>query len=230
MSKSLDRVKRIIRELQQKTIENGCTEEEALAAAEKVGAMLQEHDLEMDDVGIRMEAAGAKKQQVFAADDYAGSICVGISSLCDLKVWVSDPGVFTFFGTDHDLSLGVYLYEICAEAMDIDWAKYMELYGYSLKKRASFRMGFAHRVCDRLREIKEARKAAQMKMSTATGLVVLKDQLVQNEFDKLGMKLRKSAPQRAADRGAYASGQASGERMNLNNPIGDGTRGSAQVR
>jgi len=230
MTKATDRVKRIIRELQQKTEDNGCTEKEALAAAKKVGELLSAHDLEMDDIGVREEAAGAKKQVMRAADDYAGTICVGIASLCDLIVWKSGHGEFSFFGTDHDLALGCYLYEVCAEAMDIDWAKYMEMEGYSMKKRASFRMGFAHRITERLREIKAERKARQMKMSTSTALVAVKDQLVEAEFAKTGIRLTKGTRQNVADMNAYSHGRAAGERMNLNNPIGDGTHGGAQLR
>lgn len=224
-----ERVKRIIRALQEKTEDRGCSEEEALAAAKKVGELLSEHDLEMDDIGVRAESADASKQIMRAADDFAGSICVGIASLCDLVVWKSGHGEFSFFGTEHDLALGCYLYEVCAEAMDIDWAKYMEVHGYSMKKRASFRMGFAGRITERLREIKAERKAAQMKMSSATDLVVLKDQLVKAEFNKLGIKLHKGAKKTIADMNAYTHGRAAGDRLNLNNPIGDGTHRGAQL-
>lgn len=218
---NLERVKRIIRELQQRTTSNGCTEAEALAAAEKMGHLLQEHDLEMDEVGMKQEAAAAKKQVMRAADDYASSMCVGISRLCDLIVYLSGHGEFTFFGTPHDLEIGAYLYEIVCEAAEVEWSKYMEDYGYSVKKRASFRMGFAHRINERLREIRLAREAARMKMSTATDLVVVKDQLVKAEFNKLGIRLNKARSQTAADVSAYYSGHAAGAKVNLNNPLTD---------
>ena len=137
---ALDRVKRIIRELQAKTTENGCTEAEAMAAAAKMGELLQKHDLEMDEVGLKQETADCTKKQMFAADDYAGSLCTSIANLCDLIVWVSKPGCFTFFGTPHDLLIAEYLYEVCAEAMDHGWSEFMKTEGYSMKKRQSFRM------------------------------------------------------------------------------------------
>lgn len=224
-SDPLERVKRIIRELQKKTIDNGCTEEEALAAAKLMGDLMQKHDLEMDEVGLKEETAQCKKNVVRAVDDFASSIVVGIGNFCTLKVWRSAPGEFTFFGTPHDLEIGKYLYEIISEAMDYGWSEYSELVGYSMKKRASYRMGFAHRVCERLRELKEERNRAV----TGTALVVLKDQLVTEEFAKLNMRLDKARPQMAGDSSAYYSGVSAGSKVNLNNPLTGGNR-TTQIR
>jgi len=223
---ALERVKRIIRELQAKTTENGCTEAEAMAAAQKMGELLEKHDLEMDEVGLKRETADCKKQVMRAADNYAGSLCTAIGRLCDLIVWRTGEGNFTFFGTPHDLLVGEYLYEVCSEAMDYGWSEYMQVHGYSMKKRQSYRMGFANRAGTRLMELREARKRA----ATGNSLVVVKDQLVKSEFDKLGMNLRKAAPQQIADTQAYLQGVAAGERVNLNNPLGGPSQNGAQIR
>ena len=220
--KSKDRIRRIIAALRAKTEENGCSEEEAMAAAEKLGQLLREHDMTLDEAGIGLEAKHASKRIVRAPDEYADSVVVGISRLCDLIVWRSNNNEYSLFGTEPDLEVALYLYEVISYAMDDDWSKFMEEHGYSVKKRASFRMGFAHRVNDRLRELKRERDAAKAAMAkTGTNLVVVKDQLVKSEFDKLGIKLRAGrAKSNAADGHAYGQGQAAGSRVNLNNAIG----------
>jgi hypothetical protein len=223
----LERVKRVIRALQAKTEENGCSEEEAMSAAAKMGQLLEEHNLNIDEVGVREDAAQCRKNEVFAADDFAGTIVVGIKHFCGIIAYTvggeGHAGKYVFFGTPHDLEIAMYLYEVCAEAMDYDWQTFMDKHGYSMKKRMSFRAGFAHRVYDRLMEMKRQRDD-RLRAKTGTALMVLKDQLVTEEFTRqLGIKLVKvkSGRNQAADRNAYYEGMSAGGRVNLNNPIGD---------
>lgn len=226
-----ERAKRIIAELRKKTEENGCTEAEALANAQKIGEMLLKYDLTMDETDVREDARSCKKIEVFAADDYAGSLVTGIGRFCTLVTYVSTyeghAAKFTMFGTPQDLEMGEYLYEICAYAMDDGWAEYMEHHGYSLSKRLSFRAGFASRVYRRLMDLKAERDRQQT--STSTALVVLKDQLVKSEWDKQGIKLRKTAGSVIRDGHAYHMGAAAGDRVNLGRPVG-GTPSNPHLR
>lgn len=221
---ALERVKRIIRELQAKTEENGCTEAEAMAAAAKMGKLLEDYNLNIDEVGIREDAAQCRKNEVYAADQFAGTLISGIRDFCGVIAYqVGGEGhgmKYVLFGTPHDLEIALYLYEVCAEAMEHDWVGYMNVHGYSMKKRASFRMGFSGRVYARLKEMKRERDARNA--SNCRELVVLKDQLVKAEWAKQGVKLVKSRGTVAADGHAYAHGEAAGSRVNLNNPIAGG--------
>ena len=231
--KALARIKRIIQSLMDKTTENGCTESEALEAARKMGELMEEHDLSLDDVGLRQEASGAKQNKLFAADDAAGSMVLGIAKFCSLKAYRENSrgaaGDYVIFGLEHDLEIAKYLYEVCAEACDWDWSRFMETHGYSVAKRLSFRTGFGGRIYDRLMEMKAERDARMAAMSDRRDLVVLKDQLVSQEFAKLGLKLQKSRPSVIRDGNAYRQGQAAGSRVNLNNPLGGGSNAS-QIR
>ena len=49
----LDKLKVRIQALRAKTIDNGCTEDEALSAAAKVAELLDRYDLSMTDVEMR---------------------------------------------------------------------------------------------------------------------------------------------------------------------------------
>lgn len=231
-NRARERAKRIIAELRNKTEDNGCTEAEAMSAAEQIGELLEKYDIEIDEIGVREDADQCRKNEVFAADEFAGTIVTGIAKFCTLIVYqVKNDGhgcKYVFFGTPHDLELGAYLYEVCAEAMEYDWATYMEDHGYSMKKRASFRMGFSQRVYQRLQQMKAERDARNA--SSCRSLVVLKDQLVRQEFDALGIHLRKGSGRRvAADGHAFGRGQAAGDKVNLGNPLG-GPGGSGYLR
>lgn len=229
-NKARERAKRIIRELQQKTEANGCTEHEAMAAAAQIGELLEKYDLEIDEIGVREDAAKCEKNRVFAADPYAGAILAGIRDFCSLIYYRdnSNHTAYVLFGTPHDLEIALYLYEMLSEAIERDWTDYMNRYGYSMKKRISFRAGFADRVYSRFKQMKADRDARNR--VTGTALVVLKDQLVRQEFGKLGIHLVKGSGFTIADGSAYRQGQAAGDRANLNNPLGNPGGSSPSLR
>ena len=53
---ALDKLKLRIQALRAKTIDNGCTEDEALSAAAKVAELLDRYDLSLTDIDIRASA------------------------------------------------------------------------------------------------------------------------------------------------------------------------------
>lgn len=227
--KARERAKRIIRELQNKTQENGCTEAEAMAAAAQIGELLAKYDMEIDEIGVREDTAKCEKNTLFAADDAAGSIIVGLKHFCSLIAYTDSTQHtrYVIFGTPHDLEIAKYMYEMLMEACDRGWSDFMETDGYSMKKRLSFRAGFANRVYSRLIKLKDERDFANR--STGTALIVLKNQLVTEEFRKqVGIKLvNYSRKGGAADPNAYYAGQDAGNRANLNAPITGGGRSSS---
>lgn len=218
---------RLIREMQNRTQENGCSEAEALEAADKIGAMMRQFDLELSDVTAR-DVSDMTQIEVYAPDNAAGSILVGIGKLCSLQVYRDTKQTtvvaYVMFGHAPDVELATYLYEVCDEAIDNDWQKDMNAHGYSKKKRESFRAGFAHRVHARMSQMRKERDdaaAAMARQSNCTDLVVLKDQIVEAEFAKTGVKLTSSRRTVSYDNATYLRGHMAGDRVNLNNPLRD---------
>lgn len=224
----LERAKRLIRAMLARTEENGCTEAEAMESASKIGAMLQQYDLELTDVIVN-DVSDMLTREVYAADFNMATVITGIGRLCSLKVYSKSGetvATYVLFGHAPDMEMALYLYEVCAEAADHGWQVYMDRNGYSKKARESFRVGFGHRVCDRLTQLRaqrdeEARQRAMRNPNgTGTNLVVLKDQIVEAEFEKTGIRLVKRHGPTIANRAAYGAGQTHGERVNLSNPLG----------
>jgi hypothetical protein len=73
----LTRVKARIKALAEKTVSNGCTEAEAMAAAEMVGRLLERYALSMEE--IHVDCPVLRLQSV----DLAGQRC---AELCVLRV------------------------------------------------------------------------------------------------------------------------------------------------
>lgn len=222
----IDRARRLIQGLVERTEERGCTEAEAMEAASKIGALLSQFDLELDEVLAR-DTSDMVWQEVYAADYSAASVISGIGTLCSLIVYsCSGATVATYkmFGHKPDIELATYLYEVCAEAADHGWQQYMNKQGYSKRARDSFRIGFANRVASRMAELRKQRDAendarAAAMGTTGTSLVVLKDQIVQAEYDKVGPKLRTVAGPRVHNAGAFREGKLHGNTVNLGRPL-----------
>lgn len=224
----LERAKRLIRHLSEKTADRGCTEEEAMAAMEKVGALLEQFDLELSDVFIAEEVC--VKRELYAANEHFGSAVTGISRLCSLKAYrdINQTGVvFVVFGFQRDMELAVWLYEVIMEAFSTEWAVFTKDHGFARKTRESFELGFAGRVHRRLVELRkhrDAEAAARAAASSSRDLVLVRDAMVEEEFAKTGVKLGKARSLTIHDSHAYAHGRAAGDRVNLNTPINGETR------
>jgi hypothetical protein len=85
-------VKGRIKALTEKTVANGCTEAEAMAAADMVGRLLERYALSMDEIEIR--AARCVQAEVPLGGRRRRPIdgCVPtIARFCDCKVWLARP-------------------------------------------------------------------------------------------------------------------------------------------
>ena len=219
----LERVKRLIRGLSAKTTENGCTEAEAMANAEKVGALLQQYDLELSDVFIGQEVC--KQVEVFSDDATMFGVVTGIARLCSLRHYHavgSSPPTYVLFGFERDVELAMYLWEVINEAQSTEWAAYSQIHGYARKKRDSFRMGFGERVRKRLIQMRRERDQAAAERAVASNsrdLVLVRDALVDEEFAKTGIRLVSGKAKKIHCGSSFYAGQDAGSRVAINTPV-----------
>jgi hypothetical protein len=85
---ALDKLKLRIQALRAKTIDNGCTEEEALSAAAKVAELLDRHDLSLTDVELRAAPCERRAYETHRKKRIPLDDCIGaIAHFCDCRVW-----------------------------------------------------------------------------------------------------------------------------------------------
>ena len=106
----LDRLKARIQALRAKTVENGCTEQEALAAAAKVADLLDQHDLSLSDVEIREEPCERAVVETYRRQRVPLDGCVNaIAAFCDCRVWREKNSEgehrYVFFGLSPDVAV-----------------------------------------------------------------------------------------------------------------------------
>jgi hypothetical protein len=228
----LTRVKLRITALTARTIDRGCTEAEAMAAAAMVGRLLERYALTMEEVDIRQQPCiqitipiGGKRRRPI-------DICVpAIARFCDCKVWFTRSELqahYVFFGFDTETQLAGYVFHIIAHAMHSEVADFR---ARSVRRRStlprqaatSFQNGLAARVAERLEAMHAEREAAvAAQRPTGNALTIVRHQVVEDAFQAANVQLRTQRGLSTRPDAAFRAGKAAGERINLNRPVGHG--------
>ena len=230
MSGQLDGLKTRIQALRAKTIENGCTESEALAAAAKVADLLDRYDLSLTDIEIRetpceQRAFETKRKKRVPLDG-----CVGaIAQFCDCRVWreknAAGEARYVFFGLRTDVEVAQYLTEMIDGAVRSELGRYKTSKDYQRFRHnerhlanSSFTFGMVASIAEKLTAMKAARDAANENSGRA--LVVLKSAVVDAELEKLSLNLRtRRASRRMVSADAYEAGGVAGASLAINPAI-----------
>lgn len=224
---AFDKLRTRIQGLRAKTIDNGCTEGEALAAAAKVAELLDRHDLSLTDVEIRAAPCERREYETRRKKRIPLDDCVGaIAEFCDCRVWrEKDPageGRYVFFGLRADVEVAHYLTEVIDTAVRSELGRYKtspEYQRFRHQERhlanASFTLGMVASIADKLMAMKAGRD--EVINGTGRGLVVLKTAVVEAELEKLDLKLRTvHRTSRMISPMAYEAGGEAGASLAIN--------------
>jgi hypothetical protein len=246
-TQELARIKARIKALTEKTVANGCTEAEAMSAAEMVGRLLERYALSMDEIEVRaarcvqveVELGSRRRRPIDGA-------VPAIARFCDCKVWLAPaspagsadperdqprPGIrYIFFGFETDAALAAYLFTVIGRAIATETAAFKHaspwLKATKLRQAtSSFQHGLVARVAARLDTMHEEREVmVRAQRVTGTALIVVKHQVVEDAFRETEVRLvSMSALGQRVGTKAYQAGWAAGDRVNLSRPVrGDG--------
>lgn len=200
--------------LMEKTVEQGCTPEEADAAINKAKELMLKYNIEMAKITNReqTQANGAEKEtvQYFDAEHWEQKLGWGISRAFQCK-GIGHQSFMSFIGVRVDLELTMYFFNRFLRF--IPSMAYKEFPQKSYKrKRADFCSGASDAICVRLEELYKRFKEEAPPDTMA--LIVLKDGMIDKyiaeHFGKLGFDRRR---QRPTD--AYRKGVAAGQGVSL---------------
>ena len=126
---ALDKLRGRIQALRAKTIDNGCTEGEALAAAAKVAELLDRYELSLSDVEIRETQCEERVYETRLKKRIPIDECIGaIATFCDCRVWreknAAGEARFVFFGLPADVEVAHYLTELIDGAVRAELGRY----------------------------------------------------------------------------------------------------------
>lgn len=213
-----------IRALLEKTTDNGCTEDEALAAAQKAAEMLEKYNLTVDEVKLREEAIrrsdNPQSRCGHPADERLWKVAAAIAHMLDCRYWTNQGGrlgpCITFFGFAHEVEIGDYLLLICRRAIYDQSAQYQRDELFLLRasvqraRSKSFVDGMVDRLAERIRAMKP-------KQPPGKGLVVLRGSLIDAEMKAQGIVLKDGRGRGSRDfDSGYGDGQIAADQVSLN--------------
>ena len=222
-------VKARIKALTARTVARGCTEAEALAAAEMVGRLLERYALTMEEVDLRQEPCVQVEVPIGGQRRRPIDACVpAIARFCDCKVWLARSerqARYVFFGFETDTVLAAYLFAVIDRAVRTELLGFRQtrksLTGTALRRAsASFQHGIAARVAERHETMHSDREAAVgAQRSNGTALILARHQVVEDAFRASKVRLHALPGLTLRRNAAYHAGRAAGERVNLNRPV-----------
>lgn len=229
--RDLDKLRARIQALRAKTVDQGCTEEEALAAAAKVAELLDRHGLSLSELDMRRQtcegaAIETGRRRRAPIDD-----CVAtVAAFCDCRHWIETDAAgelrFIFFGLPGDVAGARCLYDMVAAALAGETAAFKSgpLYAEHVSaQRASatrsFQIGMVHSIVSKLRELKEQRTRTGISRS-GRDLVPVKADIVADELARLGMRFTaKAAARRSVLTDAFHAGRVAGETFEVDQKL-----------
>src|SRR3954449_6403223 len=125
----LDKLRARIQALRAKTIDNGCTEDEALSAAAKVAELLDRHDLSLTDLEMREAPCERRTYETHRKKRIPLDDCIGaIANFCDCRVWreknPAGEARYVFFGLPSDIEVALYLTGLVDNAVRFELGRY----------------------------------------------------------------------------------------------------------
>ncbi len=228
---ALARVVERIRALRQKTVELGCTEQEALLAAEKVADLLERYGLSLSEIELRRQACegfgfDTGRKTLGPIDDAFRAI----AHFCDCRCW-SESGAGgglrqVFFGLPADVEAARFLKDLAVAAFATETATFKRGALYrdeaAAGRRAmvkSFEIGLGGGIATKLIDLKRAREQAASR-STGRDLMIVKRSILDEEMEKLGLTFRSKASRRKrVISDAYQEGVVAAHRFEVNEKI-----------
>jgi hypothetical protein len=230
---NLARVIQRIQALRAKTVDQGCTEQEALASAKKVAELLDRYGLSLSEIELRRQVCEGIGIDTERRRRGAFDSCVpAIAGFCDCRVWAETTSIgsirYIFFGLPADVEAAHFLYDLIDVTFTTETTQFKNgaIYGRSntderRKAINSFQIGLSHGLVGKLKSMKAERDAAN-KTTSGRDLVPLKTSVVDDELAKLGLSFE------AKSRGrrkrvlveAYEAGQVAGRRFEVRAGIG----------
>jgi Protein of unknown function (DUF2786) len=210
-----------VRSLLAKTMANGCTEGEAMAALGKARELMAAYEFTESDLQPETE-----KAQILSTgwDDpyrikWYLSSAVGKFARC--RPWRSSTDGVTFCGLESDVAFAMWLLGTLQAFVLREVKDYRECLLRDGRRAprilsSSFVHGATGRISDRLRELTPAEP-------TGTGLVLSRRALIDATMSAAGITLRKVRSSRIPiDPDAFDAGEAAGNAASFAKPIGAG--------
>lgn len=210
-----------IKALMSKTVENGCTEHEALAALDKARAMIDAYEVTAEDLQLSREEKAAIHPARNSRDPHQirRSLAMKIAAFCDCRCYVDRKGMLNFVGMTSDTQFAHWLLDNLTWFVQLNLSKYLTGNISNDEDRKLMINGFVGGCCNRINErLKELTK--QPIQVNANALMVIKGQAISDVLRAAGINLGKGRrSSRNIDRDAFDAGRVVGDKASFGRPV-----------
>jgi Protein of unknown function (DUF2786) len=217
-----------IRALLAKTLDNGCSEAEAMAALDKAQAMQDAYAVTEAELNLTKEEKAILRREPPGTKDphrIKWLLSTAVAKFCNCQCWRqrrNQGGGLVFCGLPSDAQFATWLLDTLANFVQAELVNHlMESEPSNEDRREAIRgfvLGCTERISQRLDEL--CKQSATSATSTAKALVVVKNAAIQARLDELGIHLRTSSDFCVAwDASSYAAGKAAGDRASFGRPV-----------
>jgi Protein of unknown function (DUF2786) len=217
-----------IRALLAKTMENGCSEAEAMAALGKAQAMKDAYAVTEAELNLTKEERAILRREPPGTKDphrIKWFLVGAVSKFCNCEGWRrrrADGGGIVFCGLPSDAQFASWLLDTLANFVQAELVNFLMEAEPSNEDRPEairgFVFGCTDRIIQRLEEL--GQQSATLASSNAKALVVIKNAAVQAKLDELGIRFcGVSASCGAWDHSSYQAGKTAGDRAGFGRPV-----------
>jgi hypothetical protein len=216
-----------IRNLRARAADAASTEGEAEMAIKIAAKLMAEHNLTLDDIGVKAEGVKADR---WGPDGkhrpVAASAWFGVQKLCNVRI-IRDNACakLIIVGNPTDVETAFYYLDIVNAACKACWDTYFKTWecreailkhGSQRGVSQDFKKGVAYRLGERMAEMAKQRDGEQT--AQGQGLVVVKDALINSYVrEKIGKLSQGKGAINSQD--AYSAGKVAGNSVGLNTGV-----------
>ena len=210
-----------IRALLAKTITNGCTQPEALAALAKARAMMDAYEVTEEDLQLaKEEAAILRKDGTRDPHGIKWELLAAIADYCECEAWKGPEG-FVFCGLKSDADYATWLLSHLAAFVQGELANHLIKCPASSKgERRHLIKSYVLGITSSIKKQLWRPKTDAPKISNSRELVVIRTAAIADKMKELDIKVRTVHRRtRYVDPAAYDAGVKAGKRASIGRPV-----------
>jgi Protein of unknown function (DUF2786) len=227
MTADREKIVEKIKALMSKTVDKGCTEEEALAALDKARALMDAYEVTEADLQLtKEETAVLRSEPPNSLDPHniKFHLMGAVAEFCSCQTWQwrkREGKAVTFCGLPSDAQLATWLLDTLATFVQVELANHLMNTLPPRGERRSVIRGFVDGCCERISDRLRALHAQSAAAATSNRreLVVIKSAAIDAKMEEWGIHVSGLCLGGQTDSGSYKAGATAGNRANFGRPV-----------
>lgn len=221
-----------VKALLAKTIENGCTEAEAMSALNMAQAMMDAYEISEDEVIEAKSEEAVQQSSQWKTDPHSikRRLSVEISLFTGCRVWRERKTTkLNFIGLQSDVDFAIWLLDTLGFFVFQELAKHLIRNRDTIGDNRQYHIeGFVSGCCVRINaRLRELRIASEKKATAnRNALMVVKSDLIKKKMELDGLRLKKGPNIKlGGDVNSFKAGVAAGNKASFGRPVGTAATG-----